>query len=401
VLEGARDGLEIHAVGSGHSFTDCAASAGVTVDTTGMRRVISVDRGRLQITVEAGIKLHELGPVLAANGMALENQGDIDRQSIAGAVSTATHGTGLRFPNLSAQVVAMRLVCADGQVRELNAETDPEALLAARVGLGALGVLSSLTLQCVPLYTLRRADSQRNLDDTLARIDEYTENNDHFEFYAFPYTRWAGVRESRRSDDLPNPSPRWERLIQEGGIENGALLTLCSIGKRVPRLIPALNRTLVSLVRANVTEDHAYRVYASMRSVRFNEMEYAVPREAVPEAICRVMDLIERHRLPVQFPLEVRFAAPDDAFLSSAHGQETGYIAAHQYRGMEFETYFRGVEAIMNAYGGRPHWGKRHYQSAATLAERYPDWDRFAAVRDRLDPDRVFANDYSRRVLGP
>ena len=373
----------------------------MTVDTTGMRRVIAVDRETAQVTVEAGIKLHELGPVLAAHGLSLENQGDIDRQSVAGAVSTATHGTGLRFPNLSAQVIRLRLVCADGEVRELAADTDTEAFLAARVGIGALGVLSSVTLQCVPLFTLRREDSRRDLNETLQQIDDYTERNDHFEFYAFPYTRWAGVRESRRSHEKPNPSPRWERLLEEGGIENGALMTMCSIGKRFPRLTPALNRTLVSLVQANVTEDHAYRVYASLRQVRFNEMEYAIPRDAVPEAVHRVMDLVERRRLPVLLPLEVRFAAPDDAFLSSAYGQETGYVAVHQYRGMEFETLFRGVEAIMDSYGGRPHWGKRHYQSAATLAERYPEWDRFAAVRDRLDPDRVFANDYARRVLGP
>jgi FAD-linked oxidoreductase len=401
VAAAAADGLEVHAVGSGHSFTDCAASAGVTVDTTGLRRVLAVDRASGQVTVEAGIKLHELGPVLAAHGLALENQGDIDRQSIAGAISTATHGTGLSFQNLSAQVSRLRLVCADGEVRELSAASDHEAFLAARVGLGALGVLSSVTLQCVPLYTLRREDSRQNLDDTLERLDDYVERNDHFEFYVFPYTRWAGVRESRRSNERPNPSPRWERLLEEGGIENGALMTLCSIGKRVPQLAPTLNRAIVSMIQTNVTEDHAYRVYASLRRVRFNEMEYALPRAAVPEAVERIMSLVERRRLPVLLPLEIRFAASDDAFLSSAAGRETGYVAVHQYRGMEFETYFRGVEAIMDSYGGRPHWGKRHYQSAATLAERFPDWDRFVAVRDRLDPDRRFANDYARRVLGP
>ncbi len=401
VAAAAADGLEVHAVGSGHSFTDCAASSGVTVDTTGMRRVLAVDAEHRQVTVEAGIKLHELGPVLAAHGLALANQGDIDRQSIAGAISTATHGTGLRFQNLSAQVVGLSLVGADGEVQDLTEATDTDAFRAARVSLGALGVLSAVTLQCVPLYTLRREDSRQDLDDTLARIDEYVERNDHFEFYVFPYTRWAGVRESRRSLEPPNPSPRWERLLEEGGIENGALMTLCSIGKRLPQLTPRLNRTLVSMIQTNVTEDHAYRVYASLRRVRFNEMEYALPRAAVPEAVDRIIDLVERRRLPVLLPLEVRFAAADDGFLSSAHGRETGYIAVHQYRGMEFETLFRGVEAIMDTYGGRPHWGKRHYQSAATLAARYPDWDRFAAVRDRLDPDRVFSNDYARRVLGP
>jgi L-gulonolactone oxidase len=134
--------------------------------------------------------------------------------------------------------------------------------------------------------------------------------------------------------------------------------------------------------------------------VRFTEMEYAIPREHGAEAVRRVFDLVERRRLPILFPLEVRFSAADDAFLSPSAGRDSCYIAVHQYRGMEFETYFRGVEAIMREYGGRPHWGKRHYRSAAELSALYPDWDRFRAVRDRLDPGRVFANDYTERVLG-
>jgi L-gulono-1,4-lactone dehydrogenase len=400
VKQAAAEGLEVHAVGSAHSFTDCAASAGVTVDTTGMRRVLNVDAASGQVTVEAGIKLHELGPVLAANGLALENQGDIDRQSVAGAISTATHGTGAAFQNLSARVVGLRLVGADGQIRDLRPETDAEAYRAARVSIGALGVISAVTIQCVPLYTLHREDRKRDLDETLDRLDEYVDTNDHFEFYVFPYTQTACTRETRRAHDDPDPTPRWRRLLEEGGVENAALLALAGTGKRIPKLVPRLNRTLVSLINGNVTEDHAYRVYASLRKVRFNEMEYAVPQEAVPEAVRRVLDLVERHRLPILLPLEIRYAAPDDAFLSTAHGRETAYIAVHQYHGMEFETYFRGVEAIMDSYGGRPHWGKRHYQSAATLRERYPDWDRFQTVRARLDPDGVFGNDYTRRVLG-
>jgi L-gulonolactone oxidase len=168
----------------------------------------------------------------------------------------------------------------------------------------------------------------------------------------------------------------------------------------MPRLAPRLNRLVAGAMSTNDVEDRAYKVYATTRAVRFTEMEYAIPRECVREAVERVMRLVEDRALPILFPLEVRFAAPDEAFLSTAYGRDTGYIAVHQFCGMEFETYFRAVEAIMDSYGGRPHWGKRHYQSAATLRERYPEWDRFQAVRARLDPDGVFANDYSRRVLG-
>jgi FAD-linked oxidoreductase len=400
VARAAADGLEIHAVGSGHSFTDCAASGGLTVDTTGLRKLISVDSERGQVTVEAGMKLHELGPLLARRGLALENQGDIDRQSLAGAISTATHGTGLGFANIPARVTGLRLVTADGRVSELSREQDEEAFLAARVSMGSLGVISAITLQCVPLYTLRRRDSKRDLHETLDQADELAEANDHFEFYVFPYTRWAGVRESQRIDAEPQRTPRLQRLVEEGGIENGALMAMAGTGKRLPSLVPALNRALVSMMNANVTEDHAYRVYASRRRVRFNEMEYAVPRAAAADAVRQILAMIERRRLPVTFPMEIRYSAADDSFLSTAHGRETAYIAVHQYRGMEFETYFRGVEMIMNEYDGRPHWGKRHYLLAAELRERYPDWDRFDAVRRRLDPDRIFANDYTRRVLG-
>jgi FAD-linked oxidoreductase len=400
VAAAAADGLEVHAVGAGHSFSDCAASAGLTVDTSRLDRVLHVDRARAEVTVEAGIRLHRLGPALAAHGLALENQGDIDRQSLAGAISTATHGTGRRFPNLSAQVVGLRLVGADGTVRALAADTDAEALAAARVSLGALGVISAITLRCVPLYTLVREDSKRELADTLAGLEASVAAHDHFEFYVFPYTTTACVRESRRSATEPNPTPRWRRRLEEGGVENAALLTLAGTGRRLPRAVPVLNRTLVSLINEATTEDHAYRVYASLRAVRFNEMEYAIPPAAVPEAVRAILALIESRRLPVLFPLEVRFSAGDDAFLSSAHGRDSAYIAVHQYHGMEYETYFRAVEAIMDRYDGRPHWGKRHYQNAATLAHRYPDWERFGAVRRRLDPDGVFANDYVRRVLG-
>jgi FAD/FMN-containing dehydrogenase len=147
--------------------------------------------------------------------------------------------------------------------------------------------------------------------------------------------------------------------------------------------------------------DRSDLVFANQRLVRFTEMEYAIPRAHAADAVRAVMDLVESRELPVAFPLEVRFAGPDDAWLGPSHGRESCYIAVHVHRGTQFESYFRGVESIMNGYGGRPHWGKRHYQTAATLRDRYPEWDRFAAVRERLDPEGTLANDYTDRVLGP
>jgi L-gulono-1,4-lactone dehydrogenase len=385
----------VKVAGSGHSFTDIACTDGVMIDPTGMSRVLAVEGS--EVTVEAGMTLRQLGPALAERGLALENQGDVDAQTIAGAISTATHGTGGRFANISAQVTGIRLVTATGEVVELREGDD---LLAARVSLGALGAISAVTLRCVPAFTIHRIDEPRPLGDTLARLDEHVDGNDHFELFVFPYTRTALTLTSRRTDREPRPPGRARVLLRDVLLENAALEAACRTGRRFPALIPRVNRALVRAMSPAEHLDRSHRVYANRRSVRFTEMEYAIPRERTAEALERVLALIERRRVRVGFPIEVRVVAPDDALLSTAQGRPTGYIAVHQYRGMEFESYFRGVETIMDDYEGRPHWGKRHYQSAATLRPRYPGFDRFLAVRDRLDPERKFENDYLRRVLG-
>jgi L-gulono-1,4-lactone dehydrogenase len=392
---------EVRAVGSGHSFTDAACTSGTMVDLAGMQRVLDAEGATGLVTVESGITLRRLGEDLAARGLALHNQGDIDAQTLAGATATATHGTGVRYRNLSAGIAALRLVTAAGDVLELSPERDPEAFLAARVGVGALGVVSAITLRCVPRFTLHRRDAPRPLGETLDRLDEHVDGNDHFEFWVFPYTRTALTRTCRRSAELPSPPPVWRRRLQEDVIENLLLELVCRAGRALPRAVPRLNGLVTSAMSASEVEDYSHNVFATQRRVRFNELEYGIPREHAREAVERALDAIERRRLPIAFPLEVRFAAGDDALLSTAHARETCYIAVHQYRGMEFETCFRAIEAIMDGYGGRPHWGKRHYQTAATLAERYPGWARFQAVRARLDPGGAFTNDYVRRVLGP
>ncbi|MEA2305050.1 MAG: L-gulono,4-lactone dehydrogenase [Solirubrobacteraceae bacterium] len=401
VAQAAARGLPVRAAGSGHSFTDIACTDGLLVDTSGMQRVVDADAESGLVTVQAGITLHALGPQNARHGLALENQGDIDAQALAGALATATHGTGARFGNLSTRVVGMRLVTASGDVVEVTHESDPEALLAARVSLGALGIASQVTVECVPLYTLERHDQPLPLADVLDRLDEHVDGNDHFEFFLWPYTRTAMTRSTTRSDAAPVPTAHWKRAIQEQLVENHLLNLLCRAGRRFPSQVPRLNRAMAAAMSEARVQDHAYKVYATRRQVRFTETEYAIPRAVAREALERALSLIERRALPILFPFEVRFAAGDDALLSTAHERETCYIAAHQYAGMEFESFFRGFEEIMEAYGGRPHWGKRHSQTAATLRERYPGWDRFQAVRARLDPDGVFGNDYTRRVLGP
>jgi FAD-linked oxidoreductase len=401
VAGAAEAGRAVRVAGSGHSFTDIACTDGVMLDVSALDRVLDVDRSSGLVRVEAGIVIGKLAEALDAAGLAMENQGDIDRQTLAGAISTATHGTGARFQNLSAQVEAVELVLADGSVHECAADSSPEELLAARAGLGALGALYSVTLRTVPAYTIRRVDHPEPVEETLGRIDELVDANDHFEFYVFPHTDTAILRESDRTDEPPRPRGRAKEFLQEVVLENWVIDVYARIGRALPSRIPPMARFLARQVGRSVKVDRSHRVFASERRVRFTEMEYGIPREHGADAVRRVLELIESTGLYVSFPIEVRFVAPDEVLLSPSHRRETCYIAAHMFRGMEWEPYFRRVEAIMDEYGGRPHWGKRHFQTAETLASRYPRWSDFQRVRARLDPEGRFANAYTERVLGP
>jgi L-gulono-1,4-lactone dehydrogenase len=401
VARGADAGRRVRVAGSGHSFTDIACTDGRMIDISRLNGLLEVDRSSGLVRVEAGIVIGDLARALDIHGLAMENQGDIDRQTLAGAISTATHGTGARFQNLSAQVEAVELVLADGTIHECSAESNPDGLLAARAGLGALGALYSVTLRTVPAYTIRRVDHPEPLEQTLASLDELVDSNDHFEFYVFPHTDTAILRDSERTDEPPRPRGRAKEFLQEVVLENWVVAAYARIGRLWPSRIPPMARFLARQVGRSVKVDRSHRVFASERRVRFTEMEYGIPREHGAEALRRVLELIGNRGLNVSFPIEVRFVAPDEVMLSPSHRRETCYIAVHMYRGMEWEPYFREVEAIMDGYGGRPHWGKRHFQSAETLAPRYPRWADFQRVRARLDPEGRFANAYTERVLGP
>ncbi|MBA2546200.1 MAG: FAD-binding protein [Solirubrobacterales bacterium] len=395
------DGLPVRAAGAGHSFTDAACTGGLMLDLSRLNRVLDVDQGAGLVRVEGGIGLRELNETIWGYGLALENLGDIDRQSVAGAVSTATHGTGSRFRNLSSLIEAVELVLPDGTMVEFSQASDPDELRAARVSLGALGVIATMTLRTVPAFTIRRVDSQIALEEAIDRIDDLADGSDHFEFYVFPHTDRALLRQSERTDDEPKPRNRAIEYGTEVMIENWVFGAVSRMGRRSPSRVPALSRFVSSKIGNSTKQDRSYRVYASQRRVRFTEMEYAIPRRNCAEAVQRILDAAERSAPPVGFPIEVRFVAGDDAMLSPAHERDTCYVAVHQYEGVPWEGYFRSVEGVMEDYGGRPHWGKRHFQTAATLAERYPRWGDFAALRARLDPEGSFRNAYTDRVLGP
>ena len=393
VAAAAAAGQKVRVAGSGHSFTEAALTEGTMLQVEALSGVLDADRESGLVRVGGGTVLADLNEELARLGLAMENLGDIDRQTIAGAISTGTHGTGARLRNISAQVEGLELVLADGTVRHLNAATDPELLRAARVGMGALGAIAAVTLRCVPAFSLMRVDSPHPRKEVLDSFEERAEAHEHFELFTFPYSDLALVLERNRLDGPPRPRGRRAAFLNDVVLENWALGVLAGTGKAVPRAIPALSRLAGRLASGSRTSDRSDRVFANERRVRFTEMEYGVPREHGPEAARRVIEWVRRNEYPVLFPIEMRVAAGDDAFLSPSHERETAYIAVHQYRGMEWRPYFEAVEEIMDDYGGRPHWGKRHFQTAA--------WAEVQRARDILDPGRTFSNEYTERVLGP
>jgi L-gulonolactone oxidase len=397
----AAAGRTVRVAGAGHSFTDAVLTDGTLLSLDRMRSVLDVDAATGLARVQAGITLRELSEALWSHGLAFENLGDIDVQSIAGATATGTHGTGARLPNLSAALHAVRLVLADGSALELSADEDPDAWRAARVSIGALGVVTEVTLRAVPAFTLEGLDAAEPLDEVLDGLEERFAAREHFEFFTFPHSPLALTRTNTRVDEQPRPRGPVREWVDDILLRNHAFEAACRLGRLRPALIPALNRAVSRAGSSSRRVDRSYRVFASPRRVRFTEMEYAIPRARAAEAVRAIRDAIDARGFAVPFPLEVRAVAGDDALLSPAGGRETAYVAVHMYRGMAWEPYFRAVEEIMDGLGGRPHWGKRHFQTAATLRERYPEWDRFAAVRARLDPDGRFANAYVRRVLGP
>lgn len=408
VGEAAAAGRRMRALGSGHSFTGIAVADGDTdaIELGAWKGVVSVrpeDAGTALVTVRSGTTLRELNAALDALGLAMTNLGDIDAQTIAGAISTGTHGTGARFGGLATQVAGLELVLADGSVVACSARTRPELFAAARVGLGVLGVISTVTLRCEPAFVLSATERPEPLDAVLAGFDESAESCDHFEFYWFPYGSRALVKRNvrRPAGTIASPLSTVRRFVDYTIMENAAFGALCGVSRAVPRLARRLGAFSAAALSAREYSDASHRVFTTRRSVRFVESEFAVPRESALEVLRELRALVRGLRDPVAFPVEVRVAAADDIWLSTAYGRDTAYLAIHQYAGMPYREYFEGFWKIVAEVGGRPHWGKLHDLDAAALRERYPRFDDFLRVRREVDPSGLFGNAYTDRVLGP
>jgi len=403
ITEAARDGLTVRAVGSGHSFTPVAAAPGAAMDLAGWTGIVAADTRTGLVTVRSGTRLRELNADLDRLGLALVNLGDIDLQTVAGALSTGTHGTGAALGGLATQIEALELILADGTTVSCSAAERPDLFAAARVGLGALGILTEVTLRCVPSFALAADEGPEPVQDVIARFGELAGRNDHFEFYWIPYGRNALVKRNNRlaAGRTAAPLPPVRRFYEYEVMENAGFGLLCRTGRAAPRLIPRLNKLTSAALSRRSYSDRSYRVFTTPRRVRFIESEYAIPAAAAPDVLAELQREVPKLADPVMFPVEVRVAAADDIWLSTAYGRDSAYIAVHQYTGLPYQAYLALFESIVAGVGGRPHWGKMHTLDASRLRELYPRFGDFIRVRDEADPAGRFTNPYLDRVLGP
>ena len=396
-------GLRVKAIGAGHSFTGVAVTDGVQLRLGALSGVTSIDSTRGEATVRAGTPLHVLNEELAAFGYALPNLGDIDRQSLAGATGTGTHGTGLRLTGLSAGIRALRIVLADGSVVECSPTLEPDLFQAARLGLGALGIVTEITVAVVPAFLLHAVERPEPLMEVLAHAEVSAEANDHFEFYWFPHTDRALTKRNNRVPEgtASRPLPAWREKLDDDLLSNRFFEVTNRVATRMPRSTRTINAIASRALSERQFTDTSHKVFVTAREVRFMESEWAFPRSSLSEVLLELRDWVDSHDERISFPVECRVAAADDVWLSTAYERESCYIAIHKYHRQQRGAYFDAFESIAVNHGGRPHWGKMHTRGADYLRGVYPRFDDFLAVRDRVDPQRRFGNSYLERVLGP
>ncbi|MEV4817651.1 D-arabinono-1,4-lactone oxidase [Micromonospora tulbaghiae] len=366
VRRARESGTTVRPVGSGHSSSPLVRTDGILLSLDRLSGVIS-DDGRLA-TAWAGTKLRALGEGLYDAGLAMDNLGDVDYQSIAGATATGTHGTGIGFGNLSTQVTGVRLVTGTGDVLDVDARRNPDLLPAVRLSLGALGVVTRITLDVQPTYQLHRRSWCAHLDWTLDHLAELQHTNRNMDFYWYPRSDRTQIRVINRIGTDAAPE-RAEVRLPDGE----------------PR-------------QSQVGPTH--RTIPRDRELRFEEIEYMLPSEAFPACFAEVRRRVrDRHRRVAAWRVLVRTIAADDIWLSNAYGRPTTTIACLQNTSLPYEEYFRDVEAVFRHYGGRPHWGKKHWLGARDLRPLFPRWDDFQAVRRRLDPGGVFLTPDLARLL--
>lgn len=395
VRKAQRENKTVRVAGAGHSFSELVPTDDLIVSLDRFTGPITIDGENHKATVRAGTPLSQLGEILWSHGLAMENLGDIDHQSIGGAISTGTHGTGIDYGVLSTQVSKLKIMTPDRGWVECSPDQNPKLFRAAQVSLGALGIIAEVTLDLEPAYYLQETVRSTSIHDCLNNLEELRENNRHFEFFWFPGTDTVRIKTLNKTDERTNNARSPLRSFTENTLFEG----LCRAGTWFPSTTPLLKRLAAQGSGQHESTGPAPDVFASHRGVRFNEMEYGVPADRGPEAFRRILRWINDYHPEVQFPVEYRYVQGDDIPLSPAYGDDRAFIALHKYYKKSHEDFLREAEHRFEDYEGRPHWGKIHYRTTKELKELYPEWETFQAARQKLDPTGIFLNDYLRSIL--
>ncbi len=377
VREATSQGLNVRCVGSGHSFTPVALTSGLQLTLSGMQGVVNIDQARKRVAVRAGTTINQLGKVLKSNGLSLINQGDIDSQALAGALTTGTHGTGATLGNMASQIVGMRLIEPDGSILVVD-ETTPDLLDAARVSVGMLGVISEITLQAMDSYNLHEKLWRCTFDEMIEQHDELAAKHRHFGFF------WCPVPESRHCYCLPDTAS----VSTTDRTSDVCEMKVIDITDRPPM--------------EDGFEKIAYssEIYPIEYVPNFHELEYAVPVANGKEAVKAVRKLmLEKHPTCI-YPIEYRFTAGDSGWISPFFEQDSITLSVSGEPGTDYWEYLRDVDTILRQYGSRPHWGKLHFLGAEDVTALYPRAVDFRALRAKVDPEGRFLNDHLRQLFG-
>ena len=390
---------KIRIIGSGHSFTKLCVTNDILISLDKYQGLVQVDKSSNQATIKGGTKLKKLGELLHVEGLAMENLGDIDAQSIAGTISTGTHGTGANFGTISTQVRAIRLVNGLGEIVECSTEENVELFKAAQVSLGTLGIITQITLQCMPSYKLKMVYEKSNLTEVLKNYKTINQTTRNFELYWMPYTDTVLTKKANITNEEVDKIGIGS-FFQEYILENLGFKIFCELANVFPSKNKWVSEVSAKTLSTVVKRAYSHNIYATVRAVKFNEMEYNIPVEAYEEVMKEVQRSFEENEFQVHFPIENRFVKGDDIYLSPAFGRDSAYIACHVYSKKKHEAYFQKMEDIFKAHDGRPHWGKLHTRNANELLDLYPKMSDFLKHRAEQDPEQIFISPYLKTLLG-
>lgn len=392
------EGKTIRLVGSGHSFTPLVATTDLLLSIDHLSGIESIDHENRLVTVWAGTRLKDLAEALFQYGYALENLGDINVQTLAGAISTGTHGTGIDFGSVATQVHDLTILTGTGELLHISPTENAHLLEAVKVSLGMLGIIVKVTLKVLPAYQLIAHSYRENFIVCLNNLDQLTRENRNFEFFWFPYTNTVQIKTLNENQQVTTEKGK-QHMLKKLVIENGLFYGMSEVSRIFPKTAKLISNLSAIGVPVGLEVDKSHELYATPRLVKFNEMEYSVPKDQMANVLYDIDALIRKYNFAVHFPIECRYVKRDDIWLSPSYERDAAYIAVHMYKGMEFQAYFEAVEKIFLAYGGRPHWGKMHTLGYEELRNLYPKLDDFLEIRAELDEDGMFLNEYVRDML--